>query len=140
MLRGWLSVILTLFVAASAAAQGQAINGTIEGTITDQQGGVLPGVTVTVTSIDTGVTRSIVTNEAGVYRALLLPLGSYRVKAELPGFRTYEQTGITLSAGQTAVVNIGLSVGTLSETISVTADAPVVDLGKIEQGRTLTEE
>ena len=138
MFRGLVAFLLVLSLASLAGAQGQAINGTIEGTVTDESGGVLPGVLVTVTNIDTGDTRSVITNEGGVYRALLLPLGGYRVTAELQGFKKYDQTGISLSAGQVAVVDVKLAVGAVTETVSVTADAPVVDVGKIEQGRTLT--
>src|SRR5918992_624003 len=140
MLRFLIAVVLSLSLAGSAAAQGQAINGTIEGTVADESGGVLPGVTVTVTNTDSGDTRVAVTNESGLYRAPLLPLGRYRVSAELSGFKKYEQTGISLAAGQVAVVDVKLGVGAVSEVVSVTADTPVVDLGKIEQGRTLTEE
>ncbi|MBI2219782.1 MAG: TonB-dependent receptor [Acidobacteria bacterium] len=128
-----------LAMAAPALAQSQAINGTIEGTIVDASGGVLPGVTVTITNTDTGASRSVVTNESGVYRAPLLPLGTYKVAAELSGFKRFEQTGISLAAGQTAVVNLSLSVGEMTEVVSVVADTPVVDLGKIDQGRTLNE-
>ena len=81
----------------------------------------------------------VVTNENGLYRAPLLPLGKYRVAAELQGFKKFEQTGINISAGQTAVISMKLGVGELTETISVTADAPLVDLSRIEGGRTLTE-
>jgi hypothetical protein len=132
-------VALLALPALPVLAQSQAINGTIEGTVTDSSGGVLPGVTVTVTNVDTGAARVVATNESGTYRAPLLPLGTYRVTAELSGFRQFEQTGITLAAGQTAVINISLTVGALSEVVSVTADTPVVDLGKIDQGRTLNE-
>jgi hypothetical protein len=133
------TLILSLTVAASAAAQSTAINGTIEGTVRDDQGGVLPGVTVTVSNVDTGDQRVVVSNESGLYRAPLLSLGTYRVVAELQGFKRFEQTGVTLRAGQTAVIDVTLSVGELQETITVTADAPLVDLAKIEQGRTLSE-
>jgi hypothetical protein len=139
MVRVVFAFILSLGVASAAAAQGQAVNGVIEGTVTDESGAVLPGVTVTVVNTGTGDTRVAVTNENGVYRAPLLPLGTYRVSAELPGFRKYEQTGINLSAGQVAVVDVRLGVGAVTEVVSVTADTPVVDLGKIEQGRTLNE-
>ncbi|HEY6360308.1 MAG TPA: carboxypeptidase-like regulatory domain-containing protein, partial [Vicinamibacterales bacterium] len=131
--------LLSLSFAAAAAAQGQAINGTIEGSVVDDSGAVLPGVTVTVSNTDTGDTRVVITNESGVFRAPLLPLGSYRVAAELQGFRRYEQTGVTLSAGQVAVIDVKLGVGAVNEVISVTAEAPVVDLGRIEQGRVLNE-
>src|SRR5688572_29783427 len=133
------ALLVTLVTGGSAFAQSQAINGTIEGTVVDEQGAVLPGVTVTVVNLDTGGSRVAVTNESGLYRALLLPLGTYKVSAELQGFRTFEQTGVTITAGRTAVIDIKLTVGMLSETITVTSDAPLVDLGKIEQGRTITE-
>lgn len=120
-------------------AQSQAINGTIEGTVLDDSGAVLPGVTVTVVNTDDGSQRVVVTNESGVFRAPLLPLGTYRVSAELAGFKRYEQIGITLAAGQTRVINITLGVGEMTETVSVSADAPIVDTGKVEQGRTLNE-
>lgn len=139
MLRTFTAFILSLALGSAAFAQSTAINGTIEGTVKDEQGSVLPGVTVTVTNIDTGDTRSVITNESGLYRAPLLSLGTYRVVAELQGFKKFEQTGVSLRAGQTAVIDVPLSVGALAETITVTADAPVVDLAKIEQGRTLSE-
>ncbi|MEZ5284745.1 MAG: TonB-dependent receptor [Vicinamibacterales bacterium] len=138
MLRILLASLLALASALPTAAQSTAINGTIEGTITDDQSAVLPGVTVTVVNLDTGDTRVVVTNASGLYRAPLLPLGSYRVDAELQGFKKFEQSGIELRAGQTAVIDFRLSVGTVQETVTVTADAPLVDLGKIEQGRTLS--
>jgi hypothetical protein len=133
------AISIVLALSATASAQSQAINASIEGTVVDDQGAVLPGVTVTVTNLDTGDTRVVVTNENGLYRAPLLPLGTYRVNAQLQGFRRFEQTGVTLSAGRTAVINVTLSVGEISETITVTADAPLVDSGRIELGRTLSE-
>ncbi|HTE20944.1 MAG TPA: carboxypeptidase-like regulatory domain-containing protein, partial [Armatimonadota bacterium] len=123
----------------TAAAQAQAVNGNIEGTIRDSSGAALPGVMVTVTNMDTGTTRSSMTNTDGVYRAPLLPLGRYRVSAELQGFKTFEQQGITLSAGQTALINIDLSVGNVSETVTVTSEAPIAEPGKIDLGRTISE-
>src|SRR4051812_15799675 len=142
MLRAIGFVFATLIISMSVAhpsAQSQAINGTIEGTITDQSGGTLPGVSVTVTNVDTGDTRVVVSNEAGVYRAPLLPLGRYRISAELQGFRKFEQQGLTLSAGQSAVINISLSVGNMSEAITVTSESPVAEPGKIDLGRTIDE-
>ena len=139
MLRIITAFILSLALVSPALAQSTAINGTLEGTIKDEQGAVLPGVTVTVSNIDTGDNRVVVTNENGLYRAPLLSLGTYRVVVELQGFKKVERTGISLRAGQTAVIDFALTVGALAETITVTADAPLVDLAKIEQGRTLSE-
>ena len=126
------SLLLALALSAPSAL-AQAINGTIEGTIVDGQGAVLPGVTVTVTNVDTGDARSVITNESGLYRAQLLPLGNYRVAAELARFKKFEQTGVTLRAGQTAVINVTLSVGAVAEAITVTADSPVVDLARLSR-------
>src|SRR5438034_10299495 len=135
------AVLLWLLVCcAPAAAQSTAANGSIEGTITDASGGVLPGVTVTVTNVETGAERSVVTNELGLYRAPLLPLGTYRVVAELQGFKKFEQTGVQLSVGQTQVVNATLSVGAVSETITVmSADSPALDVARIDIGQTMSD-
>lgn len=123
----------------AAAAQSQAANGDIEGIIRDTSGAVLPGVTVTVTNTDTGAVRVVVSNENGTYRAVLLPLGTYTVTAELPGFKRYERTGLTLSAGQSVVVDIAMDVGGVTEVVSVSAEQPVVDSAKIDLGRNLGE-
>ena len=140
MLKYILSALLSLSLAAPALAQSQGANGAIEGTVSDNSGGVLPGVTVTITNIDTGTERAVVTNERGLYRAPLLPLGRYRVVAELPGFKKFEGTDIQLSVGQTAVVNATLSVGTVSETITVSsADSPALDVARIDIGHTMSE-
>ncbi len=134
-----LLIVLVGLASRPALAQSTAVNGTIEGTVTDTSGAVLPGVTVTVTNTDTGALRSVVTNESGLYRATLLPLGAYVVVAELQGFKKFEQVGVGVGAGQTATVNVRLEVGDLNETISVTADAPVVDTAKVDAGRNLNE-
>ena len=125
--------------AGAAAAQSQAANGTIEGTITDASGGLLPGVTVTVRNTDTGAERVVVTDANGLYRAPLLPLGTYTVAAELAGFKKHEQTGIPITAGAAAVINIKMEIGGITEVVSVQSEAAVVDLGKIDVGRNLNE-
>src|SRR6266511_2733697 len=100
--RAGLGALTFLALSSSLFAQSQAANGTMEGVVRDSTGAVLPGVSVTVVNLETGVVRSPLTDGAGTYRALLLPLGTYRVKAELTGFKAVERTGVTLSAGQTA--------------------------------------
>lgn len=137
MQRALAAVLLMLLLAAPASAQSQAANGTIEGTVADSSGGVLPGVTVTITNTDTGLERSVVTNSEGQYRGLLLTLGQYKVSAELQGFKKAEQTGIALRAGDTATINFSLDVGTVSETVTITAEAPIAQPGKIDLGRTI---
>jgi hypothetical protein len=133
-------LLLLLSPVVPAFAQSQAANGAIEGIASDSSGAVLPGVSVTLTNTDTGAMRSVVTNESGIYRAPLLPLGVYRIVAELPGFRRFEQAGVRLSVGQTVVINPSLSVGALSESVTVNAaDAPALELGRIDVGHTMSE-
>jgi hypothetical protein len=137
--RAGLGALALLALSPSLFAQSQAANGTIEGVVRDTTGAVLPGVTVTVFNLETGATRSPLTDGGGNYRALLLPLGAYRVKAEITGFKAVERTGITLSAGQTAVINVTLEVGGVAEVVSVSGEAPVAQPGKIDLGRTISE-
>ena len=134
-----LMALAALVLPHTAAAQAQAANGNIEGTVRDTSGAALPGVMVTVTNMETGTSRTTTTNTDGGYRAPLLPLGRYKVAAELQGFRTFEQQGITLSAGQTALINVELTVGNVAETITVTGESPVAQPGKIDLGRTIGE-
>ena len=134
-----LSVLVALSAPTAAAAQAQAANGNIEGIVRDTTGAALPGVSVTVTNMDTGTARTSITNDEGVYRAILLPLGRYRIVAELQGFKTFEQQGITLSAGQTALINVQLGVGSVAETVTVTSESPIAQPGKIDLGRTIDE-
>ena len=122
-----------------AAAQSTAINGTIEGVVKDTTGAVLPGATVTVTNVDMGAQRTLTAGSDGGFRAPLLPLGTYKVRVELPSFKSAERTGISLSAGQTAVLGFALEVGLTEDTVSVTGELPVAQPGKIDLGRTISE-
>jgi Carboxypeptidase regulatory-like domain/TonB dependent receptor-like, beta-barrel len=141
MLRTLLASMLALALAVPAAAQSQAANGSIQGTVVDASGGILPGVTVVVTNTDTGAQRTVVTNEAGLFRALLLPLGNYKVVAELQGFKKYEESGLKLSVGQTLTVKAVLGVGAVSETVTVNAeDRPALELARIDIGHTMTDQ
>ncbi|MBA3886355.1 MAG: TonB-dependent receptor, partial [Acidobacteria bacterium] len=136
---GCAALLIAALMATPAAAQSQAANGNIEGVVRDSSGAVLPGVTVTVTNTGTGAQRTVVTNENGAYRAVLLPLGAYTVAAELPGFKRYEQTGLALSAGQTVTIDVAMPIGGVEEVVSVTAENPVVDTAKIDTGRNISE-
>src|SRR6185436_9052713 len=83
----------------------------ISGTVKDQTGAVLPGVEVTATQTDTGLTRTVVTNETGSYALPNLPVGPYKLEAGLPGFRTFVQQGIVLQVSASPVINPVLEVG-----------------------------
>jgi Carboxypeptidase regulatory-like domain len=116
-----------ILVLTSSAAWAQA-TAALNGRVTDQSGGVLPGVTVTVTQTETGFTRSVVTDDDGTYVIPNLPLGPYQLEVMLQGFRTYVQRGIVLQVAATPTINAVLSVGSLEETVSVEAAAPLVDV------------
>jgi len=119
-------LLYSLFPAAPAWAQLSTAQ--LSGRVTDESGGVLPGVTITVTQTDTGFTRSDVTNADGGYVLTNLPLGPYRFEAMLQGFRTYVQTGIVLQVGAAPVLNAVLGVGGLEESVTVEGAAPLVDV------------
>jgi hypothetical protein len=117
-----ISVLLTCPLAwAQATAQ-------LSGAVRDESGAVLPGVTVTVTQTDTGFTRTVVTEGTGVYVMPNLPLGPYRLEVSLQGFSPYSRTGIVLQVGAAPVINVVLLLGTLEESVTVDAAAPLVDV------------
>ena len=116
-------ILLLTGTAAWAQATGQ-----LSGTVRDESGGVLPGVTVTATQTDTGFSRTVVTETNGSYVMTNLPTGPYRLEASLQGFRTYVQTGIVLQVGGSPVINMVLGVGALQESVTVQSAAPLVDV------------
>ena len=117
------ALVLSLSVSAWAQATAQ-----MNGTVRDESGAVLPGVTVTVTQTDTGFTRTVVTEGDGGYVIPNLPTGPYKLDVSLQGFKTYSQTGIVLQVGANVTINAALGVGSLEETVSVDAAAPLVDV------------
>jgi hypothetical protein len=120
-----LVVVALLCVVSSAFAQASA---TILGTVVDEQKGVLPGVTITATDLETGRQFVGVTNERGEYRLERLSPGTYRVQAELAGFATIVNPKLELLVGQNATVPFTLRVAGLEETVTVTSEAPLVDI------------
>jgi hypothetical protein len=115
-------LVATLHVVASA----QETTGTITGVTTDETGGVLPGVTVTVRNTGTALARTLVTNETGSYTAPLLPIGSYEVVFELQGFRPVTQRNITLHVNDRLQINGRLSVSGVAESVNVIATSELV--------------
>lgn len=106
---------------------GQTTTGTILGVVADETGARVPGVTVTVTNLDTAISRTLATDAAGRYRASSLPSGNYEMKAEMAGFKTAVRRGVQLSVGAETVVDLTLSIGQVSEQVEVTGEAPVVE-------------
>ncbi len=126
-MRKWIlyaAMLAGIFVCAGTAS---AQNARVHGTLKDQSGAVLPGVTVTARNQETGLTRTAVTEGNGEYRVAALPPGTYTVTAELSGFTTEARPGLVLVIDQTANIDFTLKPATLSETITVTGEAPIVD-------------
>ena len=132
-----LVILLLSFTTAWAQAVSTA---QINGTVRDQGGLALPGVTVTVTQTDTGLTRTAVTDETGSYVLQNLPIGPYRFEAGLQGFRTYEQTGIVLQVGANPTLAVTLNVGQIEETVSVQGSAPLVETRNPGIGQVITNQ
>jgi Carboxypeptidase regulatory-like domain len=122
-----LSTVLALLLGIPAIGLAQRTTGDIRGVITDESAAVLPGVTVTLKGRTVAGAPSVVTNEGGVYRFLNLPPGTYELTAELQGFATSNQQAITVSLGATTELDFMLKVSAQSETVTVTAQSPVVD-------------
>ncbi len=117
--------LIFLLTSAATFAQGTA---ELNGRVTDESGAVLPGVTVTAVQTATGLTRSSVTDDTGSYFFSTLPTGPYRLEVALQGFKTYVQTGIVLQVGATPTINASLALGSLEESVTVEAAAPIVDV------------
>lgn len=125
-----LIVLLTLIsvvLLPMSTLQGQGTSATVSGTVQDETGGVLPGVYITVDEVDRGTTRSAVTDDAGRYRVPLLEPGTYEIQAELSGFRTAVRTGVKLEVGASAVIDLSLTIGEITERVVVQGEAPLVE-------------
>jgi hypothetical protein len=116
---------LLVVVACASGAVAQTLTGTVQGKVTDEQGGVLPGVTVTLTGRTGAQTQ--VSDAQGAYRFIGLQPGAYSVKAELSGFKPKEQTGIDVGIGKTVDLALAMSMGGLTETVEVVANAVTID-------------
>lgn len=134
----FLGLVFLLALVSNCFGQASAINGQIEGTITDPSGAVVPNATVIVANIDTGFTRTLRTDASGFFRFTVLPLGTYKLTAEAAGFAREERPGIVITAGSTATVNLGLGLAGVERNIVVTATAPVVEPGRTDLGSMLT--
>src|SRR5688500_13413351 len=126
MLSGLGAVVIALsFGITNLGAQSQAFNGQIEGVVSDSNGAAYSGAHVVAVHVGTAPQRTVTTDSGGVYRFPLLPLGSYRVTVEAANFKRLVRDGITLVAGLTATVDLGLEVGGRENTITITSDAPI---------------
>ncbi len=112
----------------------QETRATLSGTVTDPSPANIVGATLRLTNIATGSTATAVTNGDGQYRFMLIDPGNYRLSAEAPGFESYVQNGVVLNVSQAATIDIKMKLGSQSDTITVTSDAPLLETEKSDRG------
>src|SRR5437899_3207878 len=135
-----LVLMVAMIIAAAAGASAQIATGNIYGTVVDDQGGVLPGADIALVSTSIGgQPRTTVTDAGGQFRFLNLDPGTYRIEISLPSF-TKQERQVIVNTGVNVNIAFNLKVKTVEETVTVTADTPVVDTKKIGTITTLTQE
>src|ERR1700691_3405210 len=121
----WAVVFTLLLMAIPAFAQ--LPTGTILGSVKDTTGASVPGATVTITNVGTGITRTVMSEQDGTYIAPEVPVGHYSVQAEHDGFNTENRTGITLNVTDQARIDFTLAVGATTQEVTVSGEAPIVN-------------
>ena len=138
-------LVLISFLAAIAVTQGvvfaqsQANTGNIEGIVNDPSGRALAGAQVTVTNLGTNFTRALTSDAEGRFRALLLPLGPYKVTVKATNFGTLVRQGLDLAVGQTISLSLTLNISQVEEMVSVSAEAPILESGRVESSTYLDQ-
>ena len=118
-----LFAVVSLFLLVAAEAFGQTSNATLGGTVSDASGAFIPGVTITAVNTATGITNTVISNEAGGYQFASLQTGTYKVSAELSGFQTQTYENVTLGISQQVRLNFALQVGSVAQAVEVTVAA-----------------
>src|SRR5689334_12181484 len=138
--RGLIGGSLAVLLSSAAAYAQAGSTAQLSGVVRDTSGAVLPGVDVTATQTDTGLKRSTVTEANGSYTLPNLPIGPYRLDANLPGFKSYVRTGLVLQVNDAPVVNVELSIGAVEETVQVQAASPLVETRNTSLGQVIENE
>ncbi|MEZ5292924.1 MAG: TonB-dependent receptor [Vicinamibacterales bacterium] len=129
-----LGLAVALVLAAATSLSAQQGTSQIAGKVTDEQGAVLPGVTLVVTNEETGVFREVSTGASGAFFVSQIVPGRYKLRATLEGFAPFDRTGLLVQVGNTVTVDLTLKVGSLSETVEVTGASPLVDTSSTSVG------
>jgi hypothetical protein len=136
-----LSATMALLIGVLVATAGaQIASGNVYGSVVDQQGGVLPGVDITLTAVSIGGSpRTTVTDGQGQFRFLNLDAGTYKLATSLAGFNKMERE-VIVTTGVSTTINFSMAVKSMEETVMVTAESPVVDFKKVGTITTLTQD
>lgn len=121
------TMVMVALALCQATLQAQTTAASIQGTVTDDTGAVLPGVTININAVETGMTRTVVTDLEGRYFAPQLPLGEYEVHGQMAGFRAAVRRGILLTLNRDAIVDLKLAVGGVAEEVVVTGEAALIE-------------
>ncbi len=132
------TVLAAGFLVTTAPAWAQSTAATVIGSVVDEQKAALPGATVSIRNVDSGLVRTATTDGTGNYRLVGLPPGRYELTAELSGFRTAVRSDVTLNVAQEATIVMTLRIGSLQEAITVTAETPIVATSRSALGTTIT--
>ena len=136
---GVVGIFLSLVLSTTPLLAQGALS-EVNGSTVDQSGAVLPGVAITLTEETTGLVRTVVANDAGRWVVPALRPGRYAIKAELAGFQTQTRAGVVVNVGQAITINLALPVGSLSDEVTVTAEAPLVEVTRSDVGTNITGE
>lgn len=132
-----LVVLLVASLLGTAWAQVGTTTAQLKGRATDQSRAVLPGVTITITDVEKGISRTVATDDRGEYMAQFLAPTTYEVKAELKGFATQIKKGITLTVGQGGIIDFEMTVSQVATEVVVTGEAPLIETERIQQSDTI---
>src|SRR5262245_6590357 len=137
----WFRTLLTLLLCALPLARpaAQDFRGAVEGRITDDQGAAVPGVTVTVTNVETNIPSTGTSNADGNYSVPFLTPGIYKVTVELTGFKKVERDKVQVRVGDRLALDFKLEVGAIEEVVSVSAAAPLLETRSGSSGQVIDE-
>jgi hypothetical protein len=130
-------ILLLLSWGAAGGAEAQTASGAVSGVLTDQAGDPVPGAVMTATEVGTARPRSVVTGDDGGYTIPALAPGTYRIRAELGGFKTLVREDVRVATGETVRLDLRLELGSLTEAVTVRADAPLLRVGTSGLGQVI---
>jgi outer membrane receptor protein involved in Fe transport len=136
----FLAVVVFFSCADSAFAQGGAAAAQLNGTVTDASGGSVSGASISVRNTDNNTTYTATSNDRGSYTVINLPPGNYELKTTFSGFADYTQTGIVLTIGQTATINVSLAIASQGARVVVTTETPTIEPTKTEISQVVNTE
>jgi hypothetical protein len=132
-----LATLVLILFSCGRPAFSQGFQGGVRGSVMDPGGAIIPGVEVQLINVDNNATRMSVTNEQGQYNFSAVNPGNYKLKAGLPGFKTFERQGLTIGTQEFPIIDIKMEVGSVSEEVQVVAESPILETSNASTGAVL---